>query len=128
MIMTYIVALAVFLGIDLLWLGVVAKNFYRNQLEKLLLEDFNMVAAFIFYALFVVGLQYFVIQPHVQNGDLKETLTRAAAYGFFTYMTYDLTNLSTLNGWPVKLVFVDIAWGVVLALSVTFITIKIRGL
>jgi uncharacterized membrane protein len=37
-----------------------------------------------------------------------------AAFGFFAYMTYDLTNMATLKVWPVHLAAIDIAWGTVL--------------
>ena len=35
-------------------------------------------------------------------------------FGFFTYATYDLTNLATLKDWPVPIVIVDIIWGMLL--------------
>ena len=43
-----------------------------------------------------------------------------AAFGFFAYMTYDLTNMATLKVWPGWLAALDIAWGsVVTALAAT---------
>jgi uncharacterized membrane protein len=41
-------------------------------------------------------------------------VTLGALFGFFTYATYDLTNLATLKGWPVTIVFIDIVWGSIL--------------
>lgn len=53
---------------------------------------------------------------------LKDALGQAALlgglFGFFTYTTYDLTNLATLEDWPLKVVVIDIAWGVVLCAAV----------
>ena len=40
-------------------------------------------------------------------------------YGFFTYATYELTNYALIRNWPVALVPVDIAWGVVLCTIVS---------
>jgi uncharacterized membrane protein len=34
--------------------------------------------------------------------------------GLAAYGTYDMTNLSTLKGWPVSLSIVDMVWGTVL--------------
>jgi uncharacterized membrane protein len=43
-------------------------------------------------------------------------------FGFFTYATYDLTNLATLKNWPLSVVFVDILWGMVLCSVVASIS------
>ena len=52
----YAIALPVFFVIDMLWLGFVATNFYRNQIGFLMRDELNWVAAIIFYLLFIVGL------------------------------------------------------------------------
>ena len=59
----YAIALPVFFVIDMLWLGLVATNFYRNQIGFLMRDDLNWVAALLFYFLFIVGLVVFVIAP-----------------------------------------------------------------
>ncbi len=87
--------------------------------------DIVWYAAFLFYALFALGLTYFAIYPAVTKGTYATALVLGALFGFFTYMTYDLTNLSTLKGWPVSLVIVDILWGVVLSSTVTILTVII---
>ncbi|MCU0374805.1 MAG: DUF2177 family protein [Chitinophagaceae bacterium] len=110
----YLLTFAVFMLIDLLWLGVVAKGLYRRQLGGLLAEEVNWAAAFIFYLLFVVGIFIFAIAPGLQKASFSYALLYGALFGFFTYATYDLTNLATLKGWPVKIVVIDIVWGAVL--------------
>lgn len=114
----YLIAFLAFLVIDLLWLGVVAKSFYMRHLEPFFAERVNWPAAFIFYILFVAGILIFAVLPAVE----KQSLFRAAAYGalfgFFTYATYDLTNLATLRNWPVIIVVVDILWGTILCTAV----------
>ena len=35
-------------------------------------------------------------------------------FGFFTYMTYDLTNQATLRNWTTQLTLIDAGWGTVL--------------
>ena len=117
----YLVLLTSFLVIDLVWLGYVARPFYLLQLGHLLAPEPNWTAAVVFYLLFIFGLQYFAVAPGLQAGSLALTLRRAALYGLITYATYDLTNLATLQDWPLLVTVVDLAWGVVLCLAVSFI-------
>ena len=112
---TYLAMTVTFLAVDLLWLGIVTKNFYQGQIDMLMKDSPNWTAALIFYALFIVGIMVFAVLPHYQKNSFAETLLYGALFGFFTYMTYELTNLAVLKDWPLPIVFVDIAWGVVLA-------------
>ena len=110
----YIAAAAGFLLLDFLWLGFVAKGFYRQEIGALLLDQFNMVAAIGFYLVFVVGIVIFAVLPALQTGSWKTALLYGALFGFFTYATYDMTTLATLKGWSLSVTFVDIAWGTLL--------------
>lgn len=118
----YAIALPVFIVIDLIWLGVVAKNFYKDQIGFLMKSDVNWTAAIIFYLLFIVGLVLFVIAPAIEKGSWMHALLFGALFGLITYATYDLTNLATLKDWPMLVTFVDLAWGATLAASVSTIT------
>lgn len=104
----------VFFAIDLLWLGVIAKGIYNKLLGHLLADQVNWTAAIIFYLLFIGGIFIFAILPAVEKDSVIKALVLGGLFGFFTYATYDLTNLATLKDWPLKVVFIDIAWGVVL--------------
>jgi len=110
----YIATGAVFLVCDMVWLGLVAKGFYRSRVGGLLLEDFNLPAALAFYLIYLAGVMLFAALPAFNAGSWKVALAFGAAFGFFAYATYDLTNLATLRGWSVSLTIVDIAWGAVL--------------
>ena len=110
----YIAAAAGFLLLDSLWLGFVAKGFYRQEIGALLLDKFNMAAAIGFYLVFVVGVVIFTVLPALQAGSWKTALVYGALFGFFTYATYDMTNLATLKGWSLCVTFIDIAWGTLL--------------
>jgi uncharacterized membrane protein len=112
---TYLGTLAAFLLIDLSWLGFVAVDFYKKQFGSLLRVPFEWTAAFTFYALFVLGLMIFAIIPGAKANNLIQTLQYGAMFGFFTYMTYDLTNMATLQGWSWTLTFADTLWGTVLS-------------
>jgi len=121
----YGIALPVFFAIDMLWLAVVARNFYQSQIGFLMKTEVNWTAAIIFYLLFLVGLVVFVIEPAVAKKEWLQALGRGALFGLITYATYDLTNLATLKDWPFTVVWVDMIWGTVLAASVSVITYTI---
>lgn len=114
----YLLTAAVFFVIDLLWLGVVARGLYRRMLGPLLADDVNWTAAIPFYLVFIVGIFIFAIVPAVERESAGHAVLMGALFGFFTYATYELTNLATLEGWPTGIVFVDIAWGMILTGSV----------
>jgi uncharacterized membrane protein len=114
LIATYLATATVFLVLDILWLGTVALGFYREQMGELLAQPFNLTAATAFYLLFVIGVMIFVILPAAAAGGMSQALMMGALFGFFTYMTYDLTGLAVIRNFPAKLALVDIAWGTVL--------------
>ena len=118
----YAIALPVFLAIDMVWLGFVAKNFYRDQIGFLMNSQINWGAAVAFYLLFVVGLVLFVITPAIEKNSWMHALVFGALFGLITYATYDLSNLATLKDWPVLVTIVDLAWGATLAASVSTAT------
>jgi uncharacterized membrane protein len=118
----YLIALPVFFIIDIIWLGLIAKNFYADQLGFLLRDSVNWTAAIIFYLLFIVGLIVFVITPAFQAQSWLHALLFGALFGLITYATYDLTNLATVKDWPLLVTIVDLIWGAVLAASVSTIT------
>ena len=115
----YCIALPIFFGLDMFWLGVVAKNFYKKQIGFLMTPKVNWAAALLFYLLFLVGLVVFVIAPAVEKESWVRALTLGALFGLISYATYDLTNLATLKDWPLALTMVDLTWGMVLAGAVS---------
>lgn len=118
----YAIALPVFFAIDMIWLGVVAKNFYRSQIGTLMKQDVNWAAAIIFYLIFIAGLVVFVIAPSMEKGSWKHAILFGALFGLVCYATYDLTNLAVAKDWPVLVTLVDLAWGAVLAASVSTVS------
>ncbi len=115
LIVLFLISFIVFLLIDLLWLGIIAKSLYWSYLGPLLRSPPNWPAAFVFYALFVVGMIVFAIYPAILKKSVSYAFIYGALYGFFTYMTYELTNLAVLKDWPVGIVAIDILWGTVLS-------------
>lgn len=118
----YFIALPVFFVIDMVWLGLIAKNFYRSQIGGLMKSDVNWLAAVIFYLIFIVGLVVFVVQPAMEKGSWVHALVFGALFGLVCYATYDLTNLAVAKDWPLLVTVVDLIWGAVLAAAVSSIT------
>ncbi len=100
-----------FLIVDLLWLGLVAKGFYRNNIGALMADHFNIAAAVTFYLVYIVGIVIFAISPAFESGSWRPALIFGCLFGFFAYATYDMTNLATLRDWPVTMAVADMAWG-----------------
>jgi uncharacterized membrane protein len=117
----YLVSLAAFFAIDMLWLGLVARSFYQRSLGFLMTPSPNWFAAVLFYLLFIVGILFFVVVPGLESGSFQSTILRAALFGLITYATYDLTNLATIQDWPVLLTVVDLLWGTFLSVAVSSI-------
>lgn len=113
----YLLTVPVFFAIDLLWLGIIARNFYQEQIG-FLLGPVNWVAAVIFYLLFIGGILFFAVLPAIEKQSLVSAIMLGALFGFFTYATYDFTNLATLKDWPILVSIVDVIWGTVLTASV----------
>ncbi len=116
----YLMSIPIFVLFDLLWLGVVAKNFYQTRLGHLL-GEVAWLPAVIFYLVFLLGLTYFATYPALDGGIFRTALL-GALFGFFTYATYDLTNHATLRDWPWIVTVVDIVWGTVLGAAVATLT------
>lgn len=116
--MKYVIAYAgtliAFVAVDLIWLGVVAKAFYRAQLGDLLAENYNFGAAALFYLAYPLGVVVFAVVPAFASGSWLEAAVWGAMLGLFAYGTYDLTNLATLRNWPLRLTAIDLLWGTVL--------------
>jgi len=119
----YLLALAVFFAVDMVWLGLVAKGFYRRHLGAMLSPKVNWPAAILFYLLFIAGLVVFVIKPVLLKGGTLEAAVLGAFFGLICYATYDLTNLATLKNWPLVVTVVDLVWGSALGGGVSILTV-----
>lgn len=108
--------------LDFIWLGFVAKSYYREYIGKLLLDKPNMTAAVLFYIIYVVGVVLFVVTPALEKQSVTHAAVYGALFGLVAYATYDLTNLATLKGFSVKVVVVDLVWGMLLTAAVATIT------
>ena len=121
----YALTVPVFFIIDLIWLGVAAKGFYQKNLKYILSPNVNWTAAIIFYLMYIAGILIFAVLPGVAKDSVRHAVVWGALFGFFTYATYDLTNLALLKDWPLNIVVVDILWGVVLCTVVATLSFYI---
>lgn len=124
----YGIAFILFLVIDLIWLGLIAKNLYQKQIGHLMAENVKWGAAIIFYLIFIGGIVFFAILPAVNDGEWAKALLYGALFGFMAYATYDLTNLATLKDWPIQITIIDLVWGTFLGASVSTLTYFVNSI
>lgn len=125
MLRNFVITFVVFMAIDLIWLGFIAKNLYSKYLGYIMTDKVNWGAAILFYVLFIIGLLFFVITPALDQNSWTYALGAGALYGLLTYATYDLTNLATLKDWPITITVIDMVWGTILATMTSIISFSI---
>lgn len=106
---TFSAMILVFLSLDALWIGGIAKNIYKRFIGDFMTDDIVWGAAFAFYILYMLGIYYFVILP---STSLERAVLNGALLGGLCYATYDLTNWATFKGWSWQIVGIDIVWGI----------------
>lgn len=107
----YLTFLITLLVIDLIWLLGVAKNLYQQEMGELMATEPKLIAGLAFYLIYALGVCIFVIVPALSKQSWIYAVQYGALFGFFCYMTYDLTNLAVIRNFPTGLAFIDIAWG-----------------
>ena len=113
----YLSTLIVLVGLDFLFLGVVAKGFFTSEVGDML-GEIRLAPAILFYMLYVVGVLIFV--SGLAGATLQSTLVYGALFGLFCYATFDLTSLSLLKHWSWAVAALDVSWGaIVTAVSST---------
>jgi len=115
----YLIALPLLILLDLLWIGVLAKDLYKSQIGFLMKASVNWVGVALFYLIFIAGLVVFAILPSVEKSSLAHAILMGGFFGLVTYATFDLTNLAILKDWPVLITLVDLLWGSVLGALVS---------
>ncbi|MAW85730.1 MAG: hypothetical protein CMJ42_04275 [Phyllobacteriaceae bacterium] len=126
----YLAAMAVFLILDFIWLGYVAKNFYWSRMDGLLLDQPRFGVAAVFYVIWVAGLVWFALVPAMSSGLLSTAVINGALFGLFTYLTYNGTNLAVLKGYDPVVAVTDTSWGVfvgALSSGMAFLALRTFG-
>lgn len=119
---SYFIALISFFVLDMFWLGVISKNYYKQKLGFILSDNPNWVAAIIFYLIYIGGILFFAVEPSLKENSWQIALINGIVLGALCYATYDLTNMATIAKWPIEIVVIDIIWGMIITGSVSIIT------
>jgi uncharacterized membrane protein len=100
--------------------GLLDSNWFRWSLPNLYLPEIGQLIgplrwtpALAFYALYVIGIQIFAIRPAFASGQWTTAALWGALFGFFCYMTWNLTNYAVMKVWSLKVTLVDMTWGTV---------------
>jgi uncharacterized membrane protein len=120
--LSYAVAAVIFAVLDVVWISTVASNQYQSQIGDLLAPSANLAGAVAFYLIYVAGMVHYGIRPNDPDATMRQRVTGAALFGFFTYATWALTGLAVLKGFPAIVAVTDIAWGVAACSAVTWLT------
>lgn len=123
----YAVALIVFLVVDAVWIGIVARGFYISRIGAIMLDQPRWGAAAIFYALYVAGLIYFAVSVGLRDGNWQAAALNGAVLGFVAYLTYNATNLTMIRGYDALVAIVDTAWGSLATALTAGTTVAILG-
>jgi uncharacterized membrane protein len=119
----YGIAVVIFLIVDAIWLGIVARGFYASRMGELMLDQPRWGVAAVFYLVYVAGLVYFAIGAGMAQDSVWAASLNGALFGFFCYLTYDATNLAVLRGYDPVVAIVDVVWGTVLSGTVAAATV-----
>jgi uncharacterized membrane protein len=123
----YVTTFVCFLGIDMIWLRLIAKNFYADQLGPLLREKPILASALLFYLLYPIGLMIFGILRAPDVTSLRSVFLSGAMFGFFAYLTYDATNYAVMKDFPLKVAIIDTLWGAVASGTGCLVVVWVLG-
>lgn len=123
----YGIATLILFVLDFIWLGVVAKDFYSNQLGNLMVDQVKFGIASAFYLTYTVGIVILAVKPALDANNILIAVGYAALFGFLAYGTYNFTNMSTLKDWPMMMSLVDIVWGTTLTTITATVTYLIMN-
>lgn len=130
----YVTCFVAIVAIDLLWIGVIMKSFYVEQMRpigrisSITVDKFEPVlwAAGVVYIALAMGVVQFALPRIGPTTSWIATFAIGALLGFVIYATYDFTNYSTLKDWTLALTLADTAWGAILVGLVTCIARYVR--
>ena len=118
----YLAAVAIFLGIDAVWLKTMTGLFYEKRIGHLLTDEPNMIAAGVFYLFYLLALCIIILYPQIKaQASLGHIFLMGALIGLMAYGTYDFTSLALYKGYTLDTALVDFVWGGLLTGTVSAI-------
>ena len=112
--LTFIILVILLLVLDFVWLGSTMNTLYKPNMPGMVREQPNLIAGGAFYVLYAFGLACLIVYPSLfgaRRADFIALAWKAALFGLVCFATYDLTGLSVIKNWPLKLSLIDMAWG-----------------
>ena len=114
-VIAYLATLVATVAMDFVWLSQMADRLYRPVMGDMMLDQFRMPPAIVFYVMYVAGLVFFAVRPALSSRQWSTAFAHGAALGLVAYGTYDLTNQATLKNWSTMLTLADLGWGAILS-------------
>jgi uncharacterized membrane protein len=104
-----------FILLDVLWIGLLMNNTYKQQIGNFLRIKNGVFSPYItssllVWILIVIGSYLFVL-PRIINTSLGIQFLWGAIYGLVVYGVYDFTNYALINAWPLSITLIDLGWG-----------------
>ena len=109
----------IFLVADAIMLRSVIQPIFARHLGETLYDGgFRLLPAVLFYFTYMGGVLWFAGWPALRDGMPAQAVLNGAILGLVAYGTYEFTSWAVMRDWHVRMVAVDLPWGVaVTALS-----------
>jgi len=128
--LTVLAIFVILIILDYIWLGILTKKFIISEFGPLVSVkngglQINLAAGILTWLIIALGVFIFAVYP---SSTIGKAALMGAVFGFISYSIYDLTNLTFIKDYPVKFVFVDIAWGTFLCAAISTVGYYIKSL
>lgn len=110
-IISTLTVLVIYLILDGVWLGVIAKESYQSALQGMLREHYPITPWVAFYVIYAFAIAHLVIIPNLNAASVLPVLFSGFILGLAAYGAYNLTNYAILKGWPLSISVKDLMWG-----------------
>jgi uncharacterized membrane protein len=85
------------------------------------------LTAIIFYLIYIAGILVLAVLPALEKGNILYAVGYGGLLGLVAYSTYDLSNFSTIKGWPLSVTLLDLFWGIILTGTVASASYYLSG-
>jgi len=107
----YALIVFIFLILDALWLGLIAKSSYTESMGSIMREKFIIWPWFVFYTFYGFAILYLTILPNMNATSVLPVAISALVLGAASYGAYNLTGYAIIKNWPLNITIQDLLWG-----------------